>query len=101
MSLNRKYLARDTAVEEKRELAIVYVFGEPAVITVILSSAPALSPAIISTRSPTATSALLPVKVVDDVIKTSNNGRAEMIINGLLESVDVFEVKPRRLKVLE
>lgn len=38
---------------------------------------------------------------VDELIKSSNNVKAEAIINKLMESGDIFEVKPGRLKVLE
>ena len=38
---------------------------------------------------------------VDDVIKSSNNIKAESIINSLLENGDIFEIKPGKLKVLE
>ncbi|MBI2101598.1 hypothetical protein HYT53_03205 [Candidatus Woesearchaeota archaeon] len=38
---------------------------------------------------------------VDDVIKSSKDKSAEFIINKLLESGDIFEIKPGRLKVLE
>jgi len=37
----------------------------------------------------------------EDVIKSSSNGKAEEIINRLLENGDVFEIKPGRLKILE
>ncbi|MBI2656037.1 hypothetical protein HYX06_06460 [Candidatus Woesearchaeota archaeon] len=37
----------------------------------------------------------------DSVIKNSKNNDAEQMINRLLESGDVFEVKPGKLKVLE
>ena len=37
----------------------------------------------------------------DDVIKSSKDKSAEFIINKLLESGDIFEIKPGRLKVLE
>lgn len=38
---------------------------------------------------------------VDELIKSSNNTKAEAIINKLMESGDIFEIKPGRLKVLE
>lgn len=38
---------------------------------------------------------------IDDVIKNSDNGNVEIIINKLLESGDIFEIKPGKLKVLE
>lgn len=38
---------------------------------------------------------------IEEVIKSSNNSKAEQIINRLLESGDVFEVKPGKLKILE
>lgn len=38
---------------------------------------------------------------VEDVIKNSNNSKAEITITKLLESGDVFEIKPGKLKVLE
>lgn len=38
---------------------------------------------------------------VDEVIKNSNNGDAENIILRMVESGDVFEVSPGRVKVLE
>lgn len=38
---------------------------------------------------------------IDDVIKSCNHSEAESIINKLLESGDIFEIKPGRLKVLE
>ena len=38
---------------------------------------------------------------VEDVIKNSNNSKAEIIITKLLENGDIFEIKPGKLKVLE
>lgn len=38
---------------------------------------------------------------IEDIIKNSNNSKAENIITKLLESGDIFEVKPGKLKVLE
>lgn len=38
---------------------------------------------------------------IEDLIKSSNNDRVESIINRLLESGDIFEIKPGKLKVLE
>ncbi len=38
---------------------------------------------------------------VDEIIKGSNYGNAESAITRLMESGDIFEVKPGRLKVLE
>ena len=39
--------------------------------------------------------------LVDDVVKESNNGKAENIIIRLLENGDIFEISPGKLKVLE
>jgi RPA family protein len=39
--------------------------------------------------------------LIDDVIKKSNSERAEKITRNLLESGDIFEVKPGIIKVLE
>ena len=39
--------------------------------------------------------------LIDDVIKESGNDNAEIIVKKLLESGDIFEVKPGKLKVLE
>ncbi len=38
---------------------------------------------------------------IDEVIKKSNNDKAEIIVKKLLENGDVFEISPGRLKVLE
>lgn len=38
---------------------------------------------------------------VDDIIKSANDTKAEVAINKLMESGDIFEIKPGRLKVLE
>ena len=39
--------------------------------------------------------------LVEDVIKKSNNSEAEVIINKLLESGDIFEISSGKIKVLE
>lgn len=38
---------------------------------------------------------------IEDVIKKSNNSEAENIVNKLLNSGDIFEIRPGKLKVLE
>ena len=38
---------------------------------------------------------------VDDLIKKSNNSKAEAVISKLLENGDIFEITPGKLKVLE
>ena len=38
---------------------------------------------------------------IEDIIKNSDNRKAENIITKLLESGDIFEIKPGKLKVLE
>ena len=38
---------------------------------------------------------------IEDIIKNSNNSKAENIITKLLERGDIFEIKPGKLKVLE
>lgn len=38
---------------------------------------------------------------VDEIIKSANDSGAENIVNKLLESGDIFEIKPGKLKILE
>jgi len=38
---------------------------------------------------------------IDEVVKNSDNAEAEVIINKMLESGDIFEVKPGKIKILE
>lgn len=38
---------------------------------------------------------------INDIIKNSNNREVDKIVNKLLESGDVFEIKPGKIKVLE
>ncbi len=38
---------------------------------------------------------------IEDVVKNSNNNKVEQIIKKLLESGDIFEIKPGKIKLLE